>query len=1658
MKKRSRKKIWAVAAALALVVAALPFVGIGGDATDVYGSYGIIDDTEVTFASETTCTHGTPASFWSMDGTHHWKMCTTDGCTAVYDHAAHSYTDGVCACGLHAADGDQPFDHAAAGWTGISGYQSSLGAGKYYLTGDVMTTGTSLNLSASGGEIWLCLNGHDIIGCTGFPILTITSGTIHLCDCAGGGAAYFESPATMSPVQFGVNATLNMYGGTLGSDTVQSGIGVDFFNSNCTFNMYGGTITNCTDSFWSTGGGGVRVYSNGAFNMLGGEIKNCTAINGGGVYVDSDGTFNMYGGVISDCDATGTSYTDGGGGVYNAGAFTMEGGTITDCDATNGGGVYVDGNVAFNMLGGSISSCNATEGGGVYVKYDGEFTMTGGVIGGADASDGNYAAGTSGMDSYTYISFSYGGGGVSNYGNFTMSDDAKILNNRTDTVGGGVWTAPYAEFTFDYGTNEYSPVSHNSTFTMNGGTIAGNGAYYYGGGVYVGAHAAANPYDTSVLLRLQGKFVMNGGDISSNTATVYGGGGVCVESGIFEMNTGATISGNTANDSYMAGGGVYLSDLTAFNAGAATSSMCTMDGGTITGNHAPNGNGGGMCVQSGSLTMENGAAITNNDAANSGGVFLDAYGKLTMSDGTAITGNTATGGAGGVSNSNGGQFYLQGDIDISGNKQGTAGSGFENSNVFAGSGGIRITGELTYDTPIGVSYYDYYQVGQDSHFAMEADAYNDPLYGHPTYGWNKFMSEKEVDDYFVSEYEGFYIRNWTNTDNVYDVGLHFENKKTITFDGGVDATVAPASVERFVGETIETAPSASKEGSALTGWSYEYFDYGLWATTTGTWVFGTGVGATKVTEDTTLTAQWTTSQFTVTFNANGGTGTMEPQGFLYDEPLHLIKNTFTNGGRGFLGWATSADGEVEYADGAEFEVSAEDGTGTTLYAVWEDMMDVTFHSGHFVDFGLPASVTIEGPENKTIMEVLEGNAEYSTILTAMQNVSRVGYTFGGWYVGGMPLDETLDFDETYIKSYENIFSRWFCTVDFDSNGGSNVEPITNALEGYPIQRPADPTMDGKVFGGWYRDDALTQEWNFDSDFIDGPMTLKAKWTDPVVDPFDDPDGDNVPNAVDPDDDGDGVPDWVDTYEPTNDPEADDDGDGIKNKDDPDHPSFWDTDGDGDYDGDDKDSYWQPDEDNGGRYPGETDKKPVTGHPEDTDGDGNPDCVDPAPKNPSGNAEPDRDGDGTPDKDDEKYDPLGDPDNDGIPNASDDDNDGDGIRDWYDPHVDSDNDGVADWKDTDDDGTGETPDTTDDDTDGDGILNEDDPDHPDFWEQSGDGSGTDAGDPNVDKDGDKVPNAIDKDNDGKDNSGIDGAEDGNNKPASGYDPTGDNDGDGIHNRYDPDADSDGDGIPDWKDDYPDDPNNGSGGGGGGSGGGGGGGVPSAPLKDTDGDGIPDILDDDDDNDGLLDFEDPDPLTPNVVDLGSDICDRFDDLEHGAWYEEYIQYVVENGLMEGISDALFDPNGTTSRAQIVMMLWRMEGEPLVTHPLYFADVSEGAWYADALRWTNSEGIVLGYDDGRFGTGDPVTREQIATILWRYTRFKGIDTSSGESTSLLKFSDAKKISAYAISALQWACGEELIRGTVIDDGSIVLDPQGSATRAQVAAILMRFCENIL
>ena len=181
--------------------------------------------------------------------------------------------------------------------------------------------------------------------------------------------------------------------------------------------------------------------------------------------------------------------------------------------------------------------------------------------------------------------------------------------------------------------------------------------------------------------------------------------------------------------------------------------------------------------------------------------------------------------------------------------------------------------------------------------------------------------------------------------------------------------------------------------------------------------------------------------------------------------------------------------------------------------------------------------------------------------------------------------------------------------------------------------------------------------------------------------------------------------------------------------------------------------------------------------------------------------------------------------------------------------------------------------------------------------------------------------------------------------------------------------------------------------------------------------------------------------------------FDDADSGDWFYDCVVYVYENGLMDGVSDARFAPDGTVTRAQLVTILWRLEGEPAVNYLLPFTDVAEGEWYTEAVRWAASEGIVNGVSDTEFAPGADVTREQFAAILYRYAQYRGYDVSIGESTNILSYADFDAVSEYAISAMQWACGEGIITG--VTESTLV--PQGTATRAQAAAMLMRFCENV-
>lgn len=182
--------------------------------------------------------------------------------------------------------------------------------------------------------------------------------------------------------------------------------------------------------------------------------------------------------------------------------------------------------------------------------------------------------------------------------------------------------------------------------------------------------------------------------------------------------------------------------------------------------------------------------------------------------------------------------------------------------------------------------------------------------------------------------------------------------------------------------------------------------------------------------------------------------------------------------------------------------------------------------------------------------------------------------------------------------------------------------------------------------------------------------------------------------------------------------------------------------------------------------------------------------------------------------------------------------------------------------------------------------------------------------------------------------------------------------------------------------------------------------------------------------------------------------FTDVPESEWYHEAVSYVYNSTprLMNGTGDTTFSPGDTTTRGMIVTILWRLEGSPVVNYLMPFTDVDQGVWYAEAVRWAASERIVNGYPEGVFLPEDPITREQMATILWNYAKYKGYDVSGKTDLSAV-FTDAQQVSGYAWDAIAWANHEKLINGMT----DTILQPQGSAIRAQVAAILMRFRENI-
>ena len=195
----------------------------------------------------------------------------------------------------------------------------------------------------------------------------------------------------------------------------------------------------------------------------------------------------------------------------------------------------------------------------------------------------------------------------------------------------------------------------------------------------------------------------------------------------------------------------------------------------------------------------------------------------------------------------------------------------------------------------------------------------------------------------------------------------------------------------------------------------------------------------------------------------------------------------------------------------------------------------------------------------------------------------------------------------------------------------------------------------------------------------------------------------------------------------------------------------------------------------------------------------------------------------------------------------------------------------------------------------------------------------------------------------------------------------------------------------------------------------------------------------------------PILPGIIggNTGSNIKLPFGDVTVSDWFYDDVRYVYANGIMDGTSSDRFAPNAPLTRAMIVTILYRMDGSPAMSGASDFKDVDSNKWFAKAVAWAAANGIVNGYGSGLFGPTDPVTREQLAAILYRYTAYcKASTTMNGDN--LASFTDLSTVSGYALESMNWAVGEKLLKGA-----NSKLDPKANATRAQVAAIIHRYLE---
>lgn len=207
-------------------------------------------------------------------------------------------------------------------------------------------------------------------------------------------------------------------------------------------------------------------------------------------------------------------------------------------------------------------------------------------------------------------------------------------------------------------------------------------------------------------------------------------------------------------------------------------------------------------------------------------------------------------------------------------------------------------------------------------------------------------------------------------------------------------------------------------------------------------------------------------------------------------------------------------------------------------------------------------------------------------------------------------------------------------------------------------------------------------------------------------------------------------------------------------------------------------------------------------------------------------------------------------------------------------------------------------------------------------------------------------------------------------------------------------------------------------------------------------------------GIVDEPDTPVIVPGVPSDEEEPADDsfYSDVSEGDWFYNEVKYVHENGLMNGVGGSLFAPNAAVTRAMAVTTLYRLAGSPGVSGANPFTDLEQD-WYMDAVQWAFEAGVTKGTSETTFDPDTVITREQLAAMFYRYAQYCGLDVSVGKDTDILSYTDAQSISDWAMDAMQWACGSGLIRGV----GNDTLAPTADSSRAQLAAMLMRYCEEI-